>query len=101
MPQKKQRAGRTWVMPRLTVKLVEETLRKEVQKLDKRVQVVAVNQSKKKDSYRVTLLKDGRTGAADLKKDFLKECFSQEGKGNELRRALGKAVSRLSIRFGR
>ena len=88
-------------MPRLTVKLVEETVRKEVQKLDKRVQVVGVNQGKKKDSYRVTLLKDGRTGAADLKKDFLKECFSQEGKGNELRRALGKAVSRLSIRFGR
>ncbi|MBE9580487.1 MAG: hypothetical protein IMF18_02585 [Proteobacteria bacterium] len=88
-------------MPRLTVKLVEETLRQEVQKLDKRVQVVAVNQSKKKDSYRVTLLKHGRSGSADLKKDLIKEYLSQEGKSSELRRALGKAVSHLSIRFGK
>lgn len=84
-------------MPRLTVKLVEDTLRKEVQKLDKRVQVVGVNQSKKKDSFRVTLLKDGRTGGAELKKDVLKQFLSQEGQGGALRKALGKAVSRLSI----
>ena len=55
-------------MPRMTVKLVEETLRKEVQKLDKRVQVLGVKQGKKKDAYRVTLLKDGRSGSAELKK---------------------------------
>lgn len=84
-------------MPRLTVKLVEDTLRKEVKKLDKRVQVVAVNQSKKKDAFRVTLLKDGRTGSADLKKEILKQFLSQDGQGGALRKALGKAVSRLSI----
>jgi hypothetical protein len=33
-------------MPEMTVKLIEETLRKEVQKIDKSVQVVAVEQSK-------------------------------------------------------
>ena len=86
-------------MPRLTLKLVEDTLRKEVEKLDKRVQVVGVNQSKEKDSFRVTLLKDGRTGGADLKKDLLKQFISQEGKGGALRKALGKAVSRLSIMY--
>jgi len=36
-------------MPEMTVKQIEEILRKEVQKIDKRVQVVAVEQSKKKD----------------------------------------------------
>ena len=86
-------------MPRLTLKLAEETLRKEVQKLDKRTQVVGVAQSKKKDAYRVTLLKDGRTNSADLKKDLLKQYLVQEGKGGGLRKALGRAVSHLSIKY--
>ena len=86
-------------MPRLTIRLAEETLRKEVHKLDKRVQLIAVNQTKKKEAYRVTLLKDGRTGSADIKKDLIKEFLSGEAKGNKLRRALGKAVSHLSINY--
>jgi hypothetical protein len=81
-------------MPEMTVKLIEETLRKEVQKIDKSVQVVAVEQSK-------TLLKDGKSGSAELKKDVIKQYLSQEGRGKELRRALGKAVSHLSIRYNR
>ena len=85
----------------MTVKLIEEALRKEVQKIDKSVQVVAVEQSKKKDFYRVTLLKDRKSGRAELKKDVIKQYLSQEGKCNELRRALGKAVSHLSIRYRR
>jgi hypothetical protein len=84
-------------MPRLTVKLVEETLRREVRRLDKRVQVVGIHQDKKKDTYRVTLQKDGRTSAADLKKDLLKESLSGDGKTSKLRSVLGKAVSHLSI----
>ena len=88
-------------MPEMTVKLIEETLRKEVQKIDKSVQVVAVEQSKKKDCYRVTLLKDRKSSNAELKKDLIKQHLSQEGKGKELRRALGKAVSHLSIRYKR
>lgn len=85
-------------MARLTVNMAEEALRKEVQKLDKRVQVVGVNQSKKRDYYRVSLLKDGKTSSADIKKDVIKQYLSRERKGNELRRALGKAVSHLSIK---
>ena len=85
----------------MTVKLIEETLRKEVQKIDKSVRVVAVEQSKKKNFYRVTLLKDGKSGSAELKKDVIKQYLSQEGRGNELRKALGKAVSHLSIRYKR
>jgi predicted phage-related endonuclease len=88
-------------MPEMTVELIEETLRKEVQKIDKSVQVVAVEQSKKKDFYRATLLKDGKSGSAELKKDVIKQYLSQEGKGKELRKALGKAVSHLSIRYKR
>ncbi len=88
-------------MPEMTVKLIEETLRKEVQKIDKSVQVVAVEQSKKKDFYRVTLLKDTKSGRAELKKDVIKQYLSHEGKGKELRKALGKAVSHLSIRYKR
>lgn len=84
-------------MPRLTLRVAEETLRKEVQRLDKRVQLIAVNQTKEKDAYRLTLLKDGRTGSAAIKKDLIMEYISGEGKGNRLRRALGKAVSHLSI----
>ena len=86
-------------MTEITVKLIEETLRKEVQKIDKSVQVVAVEQSKKKNFYRVILLKDRKSGSADLKKDVIEQYLSQEGKGTELRKALGKAVSHLSIRY--
>ena len=86
-------------MPRLTMRVAEDTLRKEVQKLDKRVQLLAVNEAKKKEVYRVTLLKDGRTGSANIKKDLIREYLAGEGKGNELRRALGKAVSHLSIKY--
>lgn len=86
-------------MPTLTVKMIEDGLRKEVLRLDKRVQLVGVTQSKKKDSYRVSLQKDGKTSAADLKKDLLEECLSQEGKGSKLRSALGKAVSRLNVAY--
>ena len=88
-------------MPKMTMKLVEETLRKVVQKLDKRVQVLGVKEDKKKNTYRVTLIKEGRSGSADLKKDVIKQHLSQEGKDKELRKALGKAVSHLSIRRGR
>ncbi len=86
-------------MQRLTIRSAEETLRKEVNKLDKRVQLIAVNQTKKKEAYRVTLLKDGRTGSADIKKDLIRDFLSGEAKGNELRKALGKAVSHLSIQY--
>ncbi len=86
-------------MPKVTDNSVEEALRKEVQKLDKSVQVVGLKQDKKKKVYRVTLLKNGRSGSADLKKDVIKQYLSQEGKGKKLRRALGKAVSHLSIRY--
>ena len=88
-------------MPEMKVKLIEETLRKEVQKIDKSVRVVAVEQSKKKDFYRATLLKDGKSGSAELEKDVIKQYLSQEGRGKELRKALGKAVSHLSIKYKR
>ena len=86
-------------MPILTIKIAEETLRAEVQKLDKRVQLLAVNETKKKDAFRVTLLKGGRTGSASIKKDLVKEYLAEGSKGNELRKALGKAVSHLSIQY--
>ena len=83
----------------MTFKRIEETLQEEVQKIDKSVQVVAVEQSKKKNYYRVTLLKDRKSGSADLEKDVIERYLAQEGKVKELRRALGKAVSHLSIRY--
>ena len=88
-------------MPEMTVELIEETLRKEVRKIDKSVQVMAVEQGKKKDFYRVTLLKEGKSGSAELKKDVIAQYLSREGKSSELKRALGKAVSHLSIRYQR
>ena len=83
----------------MTLQLIEETLRKEVQKIDKSVQVVALEQGKKKNFYRVTLLKDRKSASADLKKDVIERYLSKEGKGKELRKALGKAVSHLSIAY--
>jgi hypothetical protein len=88
-------------MPRVTVELIEETLRKEVRKIDKSVQLVAVEQSKKADFYRVILQKDMKSGSVELKKDVIEQHLSQAGKGRELKRALGKAVSHLSIRYQR
>jgi hypothetical protein len=88
-------------MPRLTQKLAEKILLKEVQKLDKRVKIVAINQTNKKDAFRLTLLRDGKSGTSKITKDILKKYLEQEGKGSGLRKALGKAVSHLSIRYGR
>ena len=88
-------------MPETTIKLIEEALRKEVQKIDKSVQVMAVEQSKKKNFYRVTLLKGRKSGSAELKKDAVRQYLDRGGKGGELKRALGKAVSHLSIRYRR
>jgi len=86
-------------MSEITPDMVEDILRKEVLKLDKRVQVLGITQSKKEDAYRVTLLKDGRTGSADLKKDVIAQYVSSKSKGKALRKALSKAVSHLSITF--
>ena len=86
-------------MPELTIEQIEEALRKEVQKIDKSVRVAAVEQSKKKNFYRVTLFNDTKSSSADLKKDVIKQYLSQGGKVKELRKALGKAVSHLSIRY--
>lgn len=74
-------------------------MRKEVLKLDKRVQLLAVNETKEKDAYRVTLLKAGRTGSAIINKDLVRAHVTEGSKGNELRKALGKAVSHLSISY--
>jgi hypothetical protein len=86
-------------MPRLTIQLAENVLRDEVHRLDKRVQLIGVSQTKKNDEYRVTLLKDGKTGNASIKKDLIREYLAADGKGNALRKALGKAVSHLSIQY--
>ena len=88
-------------MTETTINMVEAALRKEVQKIDKSVQVVAVEQGKKKDSYRVTLLKEGKSASADLQKDLVEKHLSKKGEGRQLRKALAKAVSHLSIRYGR
>lgn len=86
-------------MPKLTDELVEETIRKEVRNLDKSVQVVGVKPDKKKKVFRVILLKDGRSGSADLKEDVIQQYLSEEGRGKKLKKALGKAVSHLSIHY--
>jgi hypothetical protein len=88
-------------MTELKVDLIEKTLRKEVQKLDKSVQLVAVERGKKEGLYRAALLKDGKSGSVDLQKEIIEKYLSQKDKGKELRRALAKAVSHLSIRYGR
>jgi hypothetical protein len=63
--------------------------------------VAGVEPGKKKDVYRVTLLKDGKSTSADLKKDVIEQYLSREGKNKGLKKALGKAVSHLSIRYSR
>ena len=88
-------------MVKISVEVIEETLGKEVQKLDKRVRVVAVEPGKKKDFFRVTLSKDGKMGSADLEKEILEKLLASEGGSKKLRKALGKAVSHLSISYGR
>jgi hypothetical protein len=88
-------------MAKIIVEQVEAALQKEVRKLDKRVRVAGVALSKSKDAYRVTLLKDGKSASADLKKDVIEEYLFREGKDRGLKKALGKAVSHLSIRYTR
>ncbi len=88
-------------MSKITIDVIEQTLRKEVQKIDKRVQLMAVEPGRKKNLYRVTLLKDGKSGIADLEKELIEQFISQKSSGKKLRKALGKAVSHLSIQYGR
>ena len=88
-------------MPKINVEQVEEALQKEVEKLDKRVRVAGVEPGKRKDVYRVTLLKDGKSTSADLQKDIIEQYLSREGKNKALKKALGKAVSHLSISYPR
>lgn len=86
-------------MPKMTVEQIEAALSREVRKIDQSVLVAAVEQSKKKDFYRVTLLKDRKSSSAELKKEVVEKCVSQKGEVKELKKALGKAVSHLSIRY--
>ena len=88
-------------MTEMKIDTIEEVLRKEVQKIDKSVQVTAVEPGKKKNLYRVTLLKEGKSGSADLQKDLIEQHLAQKGRAGQLRKALAKAVSHLSIRYGR
>ncbi len=88
-------------MPKMTIAQIEEALQKEVQAIDKSVKLVAVQPGKKKDCYRLTLIKDGKSGSAELKKDVIKRHLAGEGQGRQLRKALGKAVSHLSIKYSR
>ncbi len=85
----------------MTINVIEAALRKEVQNIDKSVQVAAVEQGKKKNVYRVTLIKEGKSSSADLQKDLIEKHLSQKGQSKQLRKALAKAVSHLSIRYGR
>ena len=43
--------------------------------------------------------REGRSGSAQLKKDVIKQFLSEQSTGKELRKALGKAVGHLSIRY--
>ena len=58
-------------MTEITINVIEAALSKEVQKIDKSVQVVAVEPGKKRNVYRVTLLKEGKSASADLQKDLI------------------------------
>lgn len=88
-------------MPKMTIQSIEENLRKEVQKMDKRVRLVAVELDKKRNCYRVSLNKDGKPGSAELQTELVEKFLSGQGKDKALRRALGKAVGHLSIRYER
>ena len=88
-------------MAEITINVIETALRKEVQNIYKSVQVAAVEQGKKKNVYRVTLIKEGKSSSADLQKDLIEKHLSQKGQSKQLRKALAKAVSHLSIRYGR
>ena len=88
-------------MSKITIDVIEKTLRNEIQKIDKRVQLMAVEPGRKKNLYRVTLLKDGKSGSADLEQEVIEQFLSKKSSGKKLRKALGKAVSHLSIRYQR
>ena len=89
------------MMADTTFEHIEEALRNAVRKIDKSVQVATVEQSKKKNFYRVTLSKDGKMGSADLEKEIIEKFLAREGGSKKLRKSLGKAVSHLSIKYGR
>ena len=85
-------------MSKISIDVIEETLRKEVQKIDKRVQLMAVEPGKKKNLYRVTLLKDGKSGSADLEKEIVEQFLSKKSSGKKFGMKPTKSQKRKQMR---
>jgi hypothetical protein len=74
---------------------IEEAMRKVVESLDKGTRLEAV--LKEDDQYRVILSKGVHSDRAVLSKDLAEDFLERGRKGQELKRALGKVISKLSL----
>ena len=74
---------------------LEEAMRKMVESLDKATRLEAVVEEK--DEFRVILSKGTHSDRAALSRELLED-FLERGKGgHEVRKALGKVVSKLTL----
>jgi hypothetical protein len=74
---------------------IEEAMRKVVESLDKGTRLEAVLEED--DQYRVILSKGVHSDRAVLSKDLAEDFLERGRKGQELKRALGKVISKLSL----
>jgi hypothetical protein len=74
---------------------IEEAMRKVIEALDKGTRLEAV--LREDDQYRVILSKGIHSDRADLSKDLVEDFLERGRKGQELKRALGKVISKLGL----
>ncbi len=74
---------------------VEEEVKKMVAALDKEARLEAIVEGE--DEFRVTLSKGNHSDGVTLSKELLEDFLLRGKRGHELKRALGKAVSKLTL----
>lgn len=74
---------------------VEEEVRKIVESLDKGTRLEAV--IKEEGEYRVVLSKGGHSDRAALSGDLLEDFLERGKRGQEVRKAIGKVISKLTL----
>ena len=74
---------------------IEEAMKKMVESLDKGTRLEAVVEEK--DEFRVIISKGTHSDRATLSRDLLEDFLEREKRGHEVRKAIGKVISKLTL----
>jgi hypothetical protein len=94
LPESRARVRGKWVKE-MDLQKIEEELKKAVASLDKgtRLETVLVEE----DEYRVVLSRGTLSDRASLSKELLEEFLETGKRGHEVKKVLGKVISKLTL----